>query len=136
MLQNTFGITQKNHAKKKFMSSLIYKTWKMWPQTLICKIFLIWSSTYIYNRLSNANINYLKSKSGGKCVTHVNFSHMQRFLSQMSITYNTVNVLLTPCVSRIVVHFCLIIFSTLPIHFEMWQPLVHLFWKESCSFYV
>jgi hypothetical protein len=48
---------------------------------------------------------FLKSKSGGKCVTCVNFSHMQRFLSQVSNTNNTLNVLLTPHVSSIVMHF-------------------------------
>jgi hypothetical protein len=70
------------------------KAWKIWPQTLICKIILIGSSTYIYNRITNANINYLKLKSGEKCVTRFNFSHMQRFLSQVSSTNNTLNVLL------------------------------------------
>jgi len=62
------------------------------------------------------------------CDTHVSFSHMQIFLSQVSNTSNTFNVLLTPCVSSIVVHFDLInFFFTLPIHFEMLEPLIHLF---------
>jgi hypothetical protein len=64
-----------------------------------------WSSTYIYKRLTNANISYLKSKNGRKCVTCVNFSHMQKFLSQMSNINNTLNVLLTPHVSNIELHF-------------------------------
>jgi hypothetical protein len=84
------------------------KAWKMWPQTLIYKIIFIGSSTYIYNILTNENINYLKSKSGKKGVTHVNFFHMQKFLSQVSNTSNTFNVLLTPHASNIVVHFNLI----------------------------
>jgi hypothetical protein len=87
------------------MSSLICKSLKNMTQTLICKIIFIGSSTYIYNKLTNANINYLKSKSGRKCVTRVNFSHMQIFLFQVSNTSNTLNVLLTPRVSSIVVHF-------------------------------
>jgi hypothetical protein len=81
------------------------KAWKIWPQTLIFKIILIGSSTYIYNKLTNANFNYLKLKSGEKCVTCVKFSHMQRFLYQVSNTNNTFNVLLTPRVSSIVVDF-------------------------------
>jgi hypothetical protein len=74
-------------------------------QTLIYKIILIRSSKYIYNRLINANINYLKLKNGGKCVTRVNFSHMKIFLYQVLNINNTLNVLLTPCVNSIVVHF-------------------------------
>jgi hypothetical protein len=71
-----------NNTSKKIMwrgsSCQVWyaKAWKMWPQTLICKIILIGSSTYIYNRLTNANINYLKLKNGGKCVICVKFSHM------------------------------------------------------------
>jgi hypothetical protein len=62
-----------------------------------------------------------------RCVTCVSFSHMQRFFSQVSNS-NTFNVLLTPHVNNIVVHFGLInYFFTLPIHFETWQPLVQLF---------
>jgi hypothetical protein len=52
----------------------LYCSFKVWPKTLICKMIFIESSTNICNRLENANINYLKSKSGWKCVTHVNLS--------------------------------------------------------------
>jgi hypothetical protein len=45
----------------------------MWPNTLIYKIILIKSSIDIYNKLKNENINYLKLKSGKKCITCVNF---------------------------------------------------------------
>jgi len=47
-------------------------------------------------------------ESGRKCVTRADFSHMQRFLSKVSNTSNTLNVLLMPHVSNIVVHFNLI----------------------------
>ncbi len=55
--------------------------------------------------LINENINYLQSKSDGKCVTHVKFSHMKIFFYQMLNISKTLNVLLTPHVSSIVVHF-------------------------------
>jgi hypothetical protein len=104
VLQNTLGITQEDNVKRKFMSSLC-KSLKNVTLDLICKIILFKCSTYIYNRVTNANINYLKSKSHGKCVKCVNFSHMQIFFSQVSNISNTFNVLLTPCVSNIMVHF-------------------------------
>jgi hypothetical protein len=62
-------------------------------------------------------------------VYHVSiFPYMQRFLSQVSNTTNTLNVLLTPHVNSVVVYFDQInqIF-TLHIHFEMWHLLVRLF---------
>jgi hypothetical protein len=56
------------------------------------------------------------------------FSRTQRFFSQVSNTNNALNVLFTPHVSSIVMHFGFIyLLFTLPIHFEKWQPLVHLF---------
>jgi hypothetical protein len=87
------------------MSSLICKNLKNMTLNPNIQNIHYGSSTYIYNKLTNANINYLKSKSGGKCVIRVNFSRMQRFLYQVSNTNNTLNVLLTPCVSSVVVHF-------------------------------
>jgi hypothetical protein len=46
VLQNTLGITQ-DHMKRKFMSFDMQKLEKCKPQTIICKIILIESSTNI-----------------------------------------------------------------------------------------
>jgi hypothetical protein len=73
------------------------KAWKMWPQTLICKIILIGSSTYIYNILTNENINYLKSKNSGEMCNTCQFFLYVKFLSQVSNTNHTLNVTHTMC---------------------------------------
>jgi hypothetical protein len=103
--QNTFGINTRTSCEKEIHVTWYAQAWKMWPQTLICKIILIESSSYIYNRIKNANINYLKLKSCKKCVTCVNFSPYAEIFFQVSKTSNTFNVLFKPCVSNIVVHF-------------------------------